>query len=489
MKSIVNATTQQSNGDGGKNSIKTLLGYRIHLAVINPALPASKQEEQFPYAAIFKLIRQGGIKLTEGALLKLLGGHANATVVLRLKRLRVSQKTLLMVGEQLLTECFEAPALQEALSSGYIGKPLQKADTLIQSLSLPKDLVARCFMGDPQVWGAFPDCASDDTTSFLPAHHMEVGYLTRQARACADGSSLPWVTWQWAIKTFGSAHLVCSACLHDVCLRPLPRLPPSQPTPSSSSSSSSSSSTHTTTSASTANASAFLNKESDAAARAMVAAGVRVPFCTIVTALRRVLEEIEIATASGEAMHAMRVKASKLSGELGREARRMAESADFERGVKSVSRKYVVLMADVEKALLGLSPQADESVQQSSMALAARLEQEQKRVRGRSAIKRLPVFPAVLYQQDRSMWLIAFREYVLENVRWKALSSSNIAPNACRRFYIAMSNMVRALEQFGSPAAALAALKAKKGTSSLSSLAVEENFLFTLWSNELKNNE
>ncbi|KAJ1561931.1 hypothetical protein HK405_001721 [Cladochytrium tenue] len=458
---------------------KTLLGYRIHINLNHPTLPPTPENEQFPFTSVVKLARQGRISLTKDAMVKLLRDHANLTTVSRLKRLGVPTTVLHDIGRQLLTECFEGPALEQALSSGYVAKPLQKADTIIAALALPLDLVAASFMADPVEWGEFSArrgsatavAEEDAPARIVHPHDIEVGYLTRQARA-SDGA-LPWVTWQWALKKFGAAHPVCGACLHDLCLRPLPQSAAGRRTAA-------------------AALTPFLAKESDAAVRALLAAGVRAPFCTAAAAARRALDEVETATASGEAAQAMRVQAAKLGGAMGREARRVAEAAAAA-GARAVSRRYVYVLASVENALLGseAAKQDDEAAAAIAVAAATVAAIKQSGGDGSAPPSPPPLYPATLRPQHRSLWLLALRELVVDSRRWKELTASNLSPNACRRFYVAASNMVRGLEQFGAPATALAVLRANKkpgvrALRSLSSSEIDETMLFGRWVAELE---
>ncbi|KAJ3331560.1 hypothetical protein HDU76_002834 [Blyttiomyces sp. JEL0837] len=488
---------------------RTLLGYRIHVNLNHPTLPLAAQDEHFPFQSIQRLLLQSHIQLTDVVLMKLVWDHTSATVLTRLVKF-VSKSRLSAIGERLLQECFEGPALEAAMASGYTAKPLQKADALIKCFGFNKEVIARCFMGTPRIWGAFKDAtilptadggegggSEEGPTQVLP-FDVEVGMLTRQAQATG---ALPWVSWQWAVSVLGADHPVASACLHDVCLRAFSDPAPLNP------------GSHEGLS--------FARREADKAVKALIGMGVIVRMCTAAAAMRRALWEIEVATASGEAAQAMRVQAAQLRGGKGRMAQQVVAAAAAA-GNNAISRRYIYVMADVEKMVLTSGPDEYVAVggldigepmpmievseedarpppmptlrsSASSLSLKIDVDVSAANEGAKPPTSRrrylVPLYPPTLMPQHRSVWLMAIRNLIVDHKRWKAITTSPVSPNACRRFYVAASNIVRGLEQFGVPAAALAVLRTKnpggKALKSMSSEEIDETMLYGVWVNEI----
>ncbi|KAJ3194035.1 hypothetical protein HK101_003636 [Irineochytrium annulatum] len=495
--------------DADEVAKRTLLGYRIHVNLAHPSLPASAADELFPYASIARLIGQRRIALTDNVLTRLLQEHTTSLTISRLHRF-VDRSRITLVGIALLKECFEGQEVLEKISSGHAGIMFHRADAIVQAFGLSKAVIARCFMADPVPPPLAPTipAPTDDETSveagegdgteaaegeeFEDATEVEevkartgvssppnfpvIGLLTRLAQAAGF---LPWVAWQWAIKQLGPSHPVASACLHDVCTRSFP--PPAPINPGA------------------LEGASFARKESDAAVRTMLGMGVRTQLCTIVVALRLAQEEIESATASGVATQALRTQAATVKGgwSINRAAQQAAASATAA-GARAISRRFVYVLADIEKLLLANGPDDFESGRVFSrdgrdMADALKegaLIRCKDEATGEEVMRMVPLYPAALLPQHRSVWLLALRTLIVESETWRVLTASPVSPNAGRRFYIAASNIVRGLEQFGVPAAALAALRAKgngggRALRSMSSSDSRETMLFVGWMDEL----
>ncbi|KAJ3115125.1 hypothetical protein HDU96_001137 [Phlyctochytrium bullatum] len=340
-----------------------------------------------------------------------------------------------------------------------------------------------------------PDKPSSDSDSDPSSSFPHIGLLTRLAKAVGF---LPWVAWQWAIKQLGPLHPVASACLHDACLRTFTDPPPINP--------------------GSLDALSFARKEADAAVRAMLAMGVRAQLCTAVAVLGLAKKEIEAATASGDATQALRVQAASMQkqGKAVSKAAQQAAQNAMAAGAKAISRRYIFVMADVEKFLLAHGTEdfetgrviAPEMVEASNEMVI--VEYDSDAVKGtaektengefkeedsntdnprKTARALMHLYPTTLLPQHRSVWLLGFRTLIVDNAEWRSLTASPVSPNAGRRFYIAASNIVRGLEQFGVPAAAFAALRAKnqdgKAVKSMSSLDSRGTMLYVSWMDEL----
>ncbi|KAJ3115334.1 hypothetical protein HDU96_000818 [Phlyctochytrium bullatum] len=567
--------------DADAVALLTLLGYKIHLNLTHPSLPPTNTDEYFPIDSIKKLVQQGRMRLTDKVLYALLSVHTTPLVISRLIRLGIDVTRLTKIGAVLLKECFDGDGIIEKLAAGHTGLLFHRADTVVAAFNLSKAVIAECFMGDPDVvpgdplqqivLGPLPNTAEWDeietveaaramvdrkkaegkdkpsttgsvdatndaasvngggsrpgTPSFPatgsvdnataptnPANVFpEVPLLTRLARAVGY---LPWVAWQWAIKYLGAAHPVASACLHDACVRTFPDPAPINP--------------------GSPDALSFARKEADAAVKTMLSMGVRAQLCTAVHALHSARLEIEAATASGDAAQAIRVQAASLkrqvSSGVSKAAQKAAENATAA-GAKAISRRFVYVLADVEKLLLGHGPDdfnsgrvlAPEVIEASDQMVLVEYQAEKKEseaeaeanetskasdaepatpmsfdatpvsveapVTSKPSRALMHLYPTTLLPQHRSVWLLALRTLIVESEDWRLLTASPVSPNAGRRFYIAASNIVRGLEQFGVPAAAFAALRARspggKALKSMSSNDSRETMLFVSWMDEM----
>ncbi|KAI9329324.1 hypothetical protein BDR26DRAFT_872623, partial [Obelidium mucronatum] len=461
-------------------TFRTLLGYRIHINAGTGSTPGGPVDV-VPFGAITKLITQGNITLTDSVLLRLLGKYTNQMTVERLARF-VPRSQLQQIGEMLLTECFEKPMLDDALASGYISRPIQRAEILVKMFSLDGNSIARSFMGTPKDWDNYiPPPAPQTTCTHVrqPSpnkqdglYQYDVGMLTRQAQA---SGSLPWVSWQWLVQHLGPDHPVARACLHDVSVRSFNDHAPLNP------------GDH--------DAISFPRKEADASVKALLALNVGASMATVSTAVRKALYEIEVAALSGEAAAAMKTQAAQLTGKKGKIASAVAAAAATA-GANAISRRYIYVLMDIEKKLLShgsdeptpatiaaastskKSKTSDTAsinsfsssgiIKSGSVADAipqVEIEVEVVNEAGElvKARKSVALYPEALLPQPRTTWLAAVKDLITENDTWKDLSNSPVSPNACRRFCLASTNIVRGLEQFGMPASALAVLKSKKG--------------------------
>ncbi|KAJ3107671.1 hypothetical protein HK100_003538, partial [Physocladia obscura] len=515
----------------------TLLGYRIHISI--GANGSNGGVDVVPFSAISKLIAQGNIALTDNVLIRILGKYTNQIIVDRLLRF-VPRAKMIQIGENLLTECFEQKMLNEAVASGYISRPIQRAEILVKIFGLDKDTIARAFMGTPRDWDTWiPPTAPHATCTHARQPQInkgdglfqyDLGMLTRQGQA---SGGLPWVSWQWAVQHLGAAHPVASACLHDCAVRSFQDQAPLNP------------GDH--------DAISFPRKEADASVKALLALGVGASMSTVGTAIRKALYEVEVAALSGEAAAVMRTQAAALKGRMGKMAAEVAAAASLA-GANAISRRYVYVMMDIEKKLLsqgsdefplspptvsisvggvggvvGSSTKSIATTNDSGSASssgdnvkslksgkpgggtttttvsAAGLSIQTGEVLNQQIIIEVPVengeetvmvkkvvslYPQGLLRQSRQMWLAAMKVLIADNNTWKDMSNSPVAPNACRRFCLAAANIVRGLEQFGMPASALAVLKSKKGTSkavkSMSSSDSENTMFFGLWCKEIE---
>ncbi|ORY49588.1 hypothetical protein BCR33DRAFT_713908 [Rhizoclosmatium globosum] len=484
---------------------RTLLGYRVHISVGTSTLAGGAQDV-VPFSAISKLIAQGNISLTDAVLLRMMGKFTNQMTLDRLLRF-VSRSKMQQIGEVLLTECFEKPMLDDALASGYISRPIQRAEILVKIFSLDKDAIARSFMGTPRDWDTYvPPPSPQSTCTYVKQptpnkqdglYQYDVGMLTRQAQA---SGGLPWVSWQWVVQHLGAQHPVASACLHDVSVRSFNDHAPLNP------------GDH--------DAISFPRKEADASVKALLALGVGARMCTVSTAIRKALYEIEVAALSGEAAQAMKSQAAQLSGKKGKIAAAVAAAASAA-GANAISRRYIYILTDIEKKLLAfgsdepVSSTGKQSTTPGSKGGASDTASISSGVNGASPIvgdsqiplvevsvnvtngeevvsakKLVPLYPQALLPQPRAIWFAAIKALVTENDTWKDLGNSPVSPNACRRFCQAASNISRGLEQFGMPASALAVLKSRKGSSktmkSMSSSDSENTMLYGLWVKEIE---
>ncbi|KAJ3027456.1 UNVERIFIED_CONTAM: hypothetical protein HDU68_003753 [Siphonaria sp. JEL0065] len=487
---------------------RTLLGYRVHINTGTGSLPAGAADV-VPFGAIAKLITQGNISLTDAVLLRMLGKYTNQMTVDRLARF-VPRAQLQQIGEVLLTECFEKPMLDDAIASGYISRPIQRAEILVKIFSLDKSSIARSFMGTPKDWENYiPPPAPQTTCTHIRQpnpnkqdglYQYDVGMLTRQAQA---SGSLPWVSWQWIVQHLGPDHPVSRACLHDVSVRSFNDHAPLNP------------GDH--------DAISFPRKEADASVKALLALGVTASMATVSTAVRKALYEIEVAALSGEAAAAMKSQAAQLKGKKGQIASAVAAAAATA-GANAISRRHVYILMDIEKNLLShgsdeptpatiaaastkkskSSDKGDTSSLASSStivtggvvdasALVPQVEIDVEVLNGGEIVKArktVALYPQALLPQPRTIWLSAIKDLITENDTWKDLSNSAVSPNACRRFCLAATNIVRGLEQFGMPASALAVLKSKKGNSksvkSMSSSESDNTMLYGLWVREIE---
>ncbi|KAJ3208043.1 hypothetical protein HDU67_007042 [Dinochytrium kinnereticum] len=582
-------------------TVKTLLGYRIHLNLTHPSLPPTTTDEYFPVASIQRLVQQNRIKLTDKVLYILLSEHPTQLVISRLLRLGVDPLRITAAGATLLKECFDGPGVSEKLASGHTGVLFHRADSIVASFALSKSIIAQCFMaeplpttGDPNqqmvstgplteldkegeepvpktvtagvVKAAsvgdrpgtpnsmdLPSSSTDGSRSGTPGPKDSamdpsnafpiIGLMTRQARAVGY---LPWVAWQWAIKHLGAAHPVASACLHDACVRTFPDSSPINP--------------------GSIEALSFARKEADAAVRTMLSMGVRAQLCTAVAVLGFARQEIESATASGAATQALRVQAARVQKEQSRSVSRAAQAAAANAtaaGSKAISRRYIYVLADIEKLLLAHGPDdfesgrvvAPEMIEASNEVVVVDYDLEtadsganpdkeadpvpergpesaiddveanvdtpssfanewtdapssksalppsqpsnseaQTKAKTTTRMRALMhLYPTTLLPQHRSVWLLALRTLIVDSDIWRQLTASPVSPNAGRRFFIAASNIVRGLEQFGVPAAAFAALRARspggKALKSMSSSDSRETMLYVSWMDELISEE
>ncbi|KAI8612906.1 hypothetical protein BC830DRAFT_524024 [Chytriomyces sp. MP71] len=476
---------------------KTLLGYRVHINANASTLPGSVTDV-IPFPAINRLIVQGNIVLSDQVLIRMLGKFTNQTTVDRLARF-VPRARLALVGEYLLQECFEKPALESAISSGYINKPIQRAETLVKIFTLDKDAISRSFMGQPKDWDNWNPPHAPQTTSTISKgtpslnkddglYQYDIGMLTRPAQAIG---SLPWVFWQWAVEKLGPKHPVASACLHDVTVRTFTDQAPLNP------------GSHDHIS--------FPRKEADASVKALLALGVPASMATLSTSVRKALYEVEVAALSGEAAAAMRSQAASLKGKKGKMAAAVAEAASLA-GANAISRRYIYVLMDVEKRLLTMSSDYSATVKvekdtasvssaKTSITSGPRETLETNlfvetnvEVAHESGItmerKVLALYPQALLNQPRSLWLLAMQALATNNATWKGLIENPVTPNSCRRFCMAASNICRGLEQFGNAATALAVLKSKKGSQkqmkSMSSSDSEATMFYGLWVKEIE---
>ncbi|KAJ3414080.1 hypothetical protein HDV05_007114 [Chytridiales sp. JEL 0842] len=468
-------------------SYRTLLGYRIHVNLNHPTLPPTSTDETFPFASIARLLNQRLLRLSDSVLVRLLREHPTQTAIQRLKKF-VSPHRLAVVGEVLLRECFEGPSLHAAMSCGYVSEPLYRADNILNSFHLSHEAIARSFMGTPVDWvakykeeqeaaaasgeGKVGAGAMDSAANGTAPFDLPVGLLTRQAQ---ELGYLPWVSWKWAIAKLGVHHPVASACLHDVCLRAFSDPAPINP------------GSH--------EGASFPRKETDAAVKAMVELGVHVQMCTASAILQKALMEIKVATISGSAAQAIKLQAATMKGGFGREAKKVVERA-ASAGAKAISRRYIYAMCDMENILLTTgagelktagSNASTDSIKHQLMTMVS-VPDEGTNADGTPKVKMLHLYPPTLLPQHRSVWLLALRTLVVDHAEWKQLTSSPDSPNAGRRFYMAVSNIIRGLEQFGVPAAALAVLRTKtpggRALKSLSSNEISDTMLFKSWAAE-----
>ncbi|KAJ3231367.1 hypothetical protein HDU81_003843 [Chytriomyces hyalinus] len=486
---------------------KTLLGYRVHVNANVSTLPGSITDV-IPFAAINRLIVQGNIVLSDAVLLRMLSDYTNQSTVDRLSRF-VPRARITQVGEYLLKECFQNPMLEKAINSGYISKPIQRADVLVKIFNLDKDAISRAFMGTPKDWDNYTPPPALQTTSTAVKHQipainkddglyqLDLGMLTRPAQSVG---SLPWVFWQWVVERVGAKHPVSSACLHDVTVRTFLDQAPLNP------------GSHEHLS--------FPRKEADASVKALLALGVPASIGTMATAVRKALYEVEVAALSGEAAAAMKVQAASLKGKKGRMAAAVAEAASLA-GANAISRRYIYVLMDVEKRLLSMSAGADENHAKGTVSLDKDTASISS-MGGKTSVssnppvsspldtnlmvealietqdgsgftverKTVPLYPAALLNQSRAIWLAAVQALVTSNPTWKGLVDNPNTPNSCRRFCIAAANIVRGLEQFGNAASALAVLKSRKGNSksvkSMSNLDSAATMFFGLWVKEIE---
>jgi hypothetical protein len=424
--------------------------------------------------------------LSDSVLVRLLREHPTLTAIQRLRRF-ISPHKLAVIGEILLRECFEGPTLKAAIASGYVSEPLYRADTILSAFQLSSEAIARSFMGTPLDWVAeyktsktngssenaasVPDSTDDSEFDGNSPFDLTVGMLTRQAQAIGY---LPWVSWKWAVSKLGVHHPVASACLHDACLRTFPDPAPINP------------GSH--------EGASFARKEADAAVKAMVAMGIRAQMCTASALIQRALTEIKVATLSGSAAQAIKLQAATLKSKFGREAKKVVERA-ASAGAKAISRRYIYAMVDVENMLLttgandnGAPNAMNGAKAQPTMHVSVPIENSNEDEPPQ--FKMLPLYPPTLLPQHRSVWLMALRTLVVDHPEWTSLTSSPDSPNAGRRFFMAVSNIVRGLEQFGVPAAALAVLRTRtpggRALKSLSSEEIADTMLFSSWAFEFE---